>query len=75
MAFIIYLANYNGFILSTPSEMKILLQDLLHKNSFYSVKEFNEYFQNKDEAKPTTEICIILYYNMYYFHFTLQEPC
>ena len=20
-------------------------------------------------------ICIILHYNMYYFHFTLQEPC
>ena len=22
-----------------------------------------------------TIICIILHYNMYYFHFTLQEPC
>jgi hypothetical protein len=21
------------------------------------------------------KICIILHYNMYYFHFTLQEPC
>ena len=20
-------------------------------------------------------VCIILHYNMYYFHFTLQEPC
>ena len=38
-----------------PSKFKSQLQ---HKNSFYSVKEFNEYFQNKDEAKPTTEICL-----------------
>ena len=22
-----------------------------------------------------TQNCIILHYNMYYFHFTLQEPC
>ena len=41
-----------------PSKFKSQLQDLLHKNNFYSVKEFNEYFQNKDEAKPTTEICL-----------------
>ena len=31
-------------------KFKPQLQDLLHKNSFYSVKEFNEYFQNKYEA-------------------------
>ena len=41
-----------------PSKFKSQLQDLLHKNSFYSVKEFNEYFQNKDEAKTTREICL-----------------
>ena len=45
----------------TPSKFKPKLQGLLHKNSFYSVKEFNEYFQNKDEAKPTTEICLHVY--------------
>ena len=43
-----------------PSKFKSQLQDLLHKNSFYSVKEFNEYFQNKDEAKITREICLHL---------------
>ena len=25
--------------------------------------------------KVSLSICIILLYNMYYFHFTLQEPC
>ena len=40
------------------SKFKSQLQDLLHKHSFYSVNEFNEYFQNKDDAKPTTEICL-----------------
>ena len=47
----------SGYLMEMPpSKFKSQLQDLLHKNSFYSVKEFNEYFENKDEAKPTTEI-------------------
>ena len=40
------------------SKFKSQLQDLLHKKSFYSVREFNEYFQKKDETKPITKICL-----------------
>jgi hypothetical protein len=31
---------------------------IFYKTSCSSVKEFNEYFQNKLKAKSTTEICL-----------------
>ena len=30
----------------SSSKFKYQLQDLIHKNSFYSVNEFKEYYQN-----------------------------
>ena len=37
-------------------ERKVLSTN--NDSRFYSVKEFIEYFQNKDEAKTTREICL-----------------
>ena len=30
---------------------------------------------NRTFSQGIAEVYIILHYNMYYFHFTLQEPC
>ena len=40
-------------------------------------KKISYIFQVISEQASTTRVdmCIILHYNMYYFHLTLQEPC
>ena len=55
-----------------------LLDDLRNRRRFWKLNEEGKgrkrwkwQFINQTKGR----ICIILHYNMYYFHFTLQEPC
>ena len=55
-------------------------EDVEWKQEYYhikfSLKGLKILHQEKRKAKTVVVLSIlILHYNMYYFHFTLQEPC